>query len=82
MATGDDLRGEGECQEISLLLVNPDSVTFTRRSVEVSLCETEVDSATVDVDLEFEWHQICHGCGERKWFSSMICDDCRDRHGV
>lgn len=34
------------------------------------------------IDLEFEWHQLCHGCGERKWFNAVICDDCRRRHDV
>lgn len=34
------------------------------------------------IDLEFEWYRLCHGCGERKWFRAMICDDCRRQHGV
>ena len=34
------------------------------------------------LDLEFEWYQLCHACGNRKRFSAMICDDCRERHGV
>ncbi|SDD23550.1 hypothetical protein SAMN05192552_101613 [Natrinema hispanicum] len=35
-----------------------------------------------EIDLVFEWHQLCHACGERKWFSGLICDECRNRHRV
>lgn len=34
------------------------------------------------IDLTFEWHQLCHGCGNRKWFNGIICEECRDRHDV
>jgi hypothetical protein len=34
------------------------------------------------IDMEFEWLQVCHGCGERTRFRGLICDDCRERHDV
>ncbi len=34
------------------------------------------------IDLEFEWYQLCHGCGRRKWFSALICNECREKHDV
>lgn len=44
--------------------------------------EGETESATDPVDLEFEWYRLCHGCGDLKWFSGLICNDCQERHGV
>ena len=35
-----------------------------------------------DIDLVFEWFQLCHGCSNRKWFSGLICEECLDRHSV
>lgn len=34
------------------------------------------------IDMDFEWFQLYHACGEQKWFRAMICDDCRWRHGI
>ena len=29
---------------------------------------------TRDIDLVFDWHKLCHACGERKRFNWLICD--------
>ena len=66
-------QGKGTRSETGFVWVDPDglpsgteSTTGTRHAL----------------DLEFEWYQLCHGCAKRKWFTAMICDECREQHGV
>lgn len=62
--------------------VNPDEYSLLAESVVWEGDDREPILENKTVDLEFEWRQLCHGCNERKWFSAMICDNCRKRYRV
>ncbi|NUB92890.1 hypothetical protein HTZ84_02535 [Haloterrigena sp. SYSU A558-1] len=44
--------------------------------------DTDTTDAIREIDLVFEWRRLCHACGERKRFTRLICDDCRERYNV
>ncbi len=75
----------GRCDpggETSFIWTDPDEASQSSESIGETWNEVGTDLESDPIDLEFEWYQLCHGCGERKWFASMICDECRDRHAV
>ncbi|MFC4439164.1 MULTISPECIES: hypothetical protein [Natrialbaceae] len=80
MGTG----GGGErCRsEHSIVWVDPDELSRSTESTARDADDGEPDLENDRIDLEFEWFQLCHACGEQKWFRAMICDDCRGRYGV
>ncbi|ELY46596.1 hypothetical protein C495_05798 [Natronorubrum sulfidifaciens JCM 14089] len=54
----------------------------TQRPPRGSVTNQHRESTSDELDLEFEWDQLCHGCGERKWFRAVISEACRQRHGL
>ncbi|QFU81872.1 hypothetical protein [Natronorubrum aibiense] len=77
MATDPGVPTEGS-GEVSTTWIDPNA----RLPRAGSSSDTRDESTSDDIDLEFEWYQLCHGCGERKWFRALICEACRQRHGL
>ncbi len=80
MGTGDG--GERCRTERSIVWIDSDDLSPSRGSDARDESIDNSERGTDRIDMEFEWFQLCHGCGEQKWFSAMICENCRKRHGV
>ena len=81
MATGPGDLGECDCRAQSVRWVDPGDTPPVDGTAGEKLDESDVPLER-RVDFEFEWHRLCHGCGEQQWFCALICDECRQRHDV
>ncbi|WP_306059279.1 hypothetical protein [Natronococcus wangiae] len=80
MATGTGESGRCDCRARSVRWIDPDGAPLVNGTTGKK--RHEGDRRERLVDFEFEWHRLCHGCGEQKRFRALICDECRQRHGV